>query len=170
MHLDINRNWDGSPGPGAAPTLQLQLRDVLSVRVDAPFHGDPPPELPPGPCPRLWEHEVVELFLLGAGDCYLEIELGPHEHHLVLQLEGRRHVVRSGLPIAFQARRSGARWQGEAQLPLAYLPEGLRALNAYAIFGPAGARQHLCYVPVPGPAPDFHRLECFAPCTLQQLR
>lgn len=42
----------------------------LEVLVEAPFFDDPPP--PTGsrgrPCDGLWDHEVVELFLLGEQD------------------------------------------------------------------------------------------------------
>ena len=57
--------------------------DGLRVAVDAPAHGDPPPCTPEGgPAPvgatwALWDHEVVELFVLGADDHYTELELGP---------------------------------------------------------------------------------------------
>ena len=137
--------------------------DSLCVEVEAAFHGDAPPPGPPGPAERLWEHEVVELFLLGDGERYLEIELGPHGHHLVLRLEGRRRVVEQGLAIAYEARREGAAWSGRARLPAAWLPPGLARCNAYAIHGTGAARRHLAAFPVPGPEPDFHCLERFGP-------
>ena len=77
--------------------------DHLSVQVRAPYHSDSPPPSPPGPMDFLWEYEVVELFLLGAGERYTEIELGPHGHHLVLQLVGCRNVVRRCIPVQYQA-------------------------------------------------------------------
>jgi len=131
--------------------------------VDAPFHGDPPPAAAPGPVDRLWDYEVVELFLLGEDERYLEIELGPGGHHLVLALAGRRELVASGLPLDFAAHIDGARWSGRASLPLHRLPPGLRAANAYAIHGTGPARRHLAAHPVPGPLPDFHRLDAFPP-------
>ena len=78
--LRIDRAWDGSPAdPGEAVTVVIEPHaDSLVIRVDAPFHGDPPPAGPPGPTEGLWEHEVVEAFLLGPGEEYLEVELGPH--------------------------------------------------------------------------------------------
>ena len=67
-NLAIDRTWDGQHiGDDEAVELRLSQRgDTLRVEVDAPFHGDPPPPGPPGPTWALWEHEVVELFLLGA--------------------------------------------------------------------------------------------------------
>ena len=40
---------------------------------------------------------------------------------------------------------------------------GLRAANAYTISGIGAERGYAAACPVPGGAPDFHRLECFAP-------
>ena len=57
---------------------------------------------------------------------------------------------------------------GSAVARLEDLPPGLAAANAYAIHGEGSARRYLAWTPVPGPAPDFHRLEYFAP--LEQAR
>ncbi len=50
-----------------------------------------------------------------------------------------------------------------ARVPRGHLPPGLSSANAYAMHGVAGHRRYLAAHPVRGPAPDFHRLECFAP-------
>ena len=134
----------------------------LRVDVDAPYWDDPAPSAAPGSCPGLFEFEVVELFLLGADDRYLEIELGPHGHHLVLELHGRRRPVREGLPIAYRAEITADRWRGRAHVPRDYCPPGLRALNAYTIRG-RSPRRYAAHRAVPGDGPDFHRLEHFAP-------
>jgi len=42
---------------------------------------------------------VVEAFFLGTDDRYLEVEVGPHGHYLVLQLHGSRNLVRDHVPI-----------------------------------------------------------------------
>ncbi len=39
---------------------------------------------------------------------------------------------------------------------------GFARANLYAIHGVGTARRHLAMTPVPGEAPDFHRLEYFA--------
>ncbi len=163
VQLGIARTWDGAdaaPGERAVVTLE-DAGERLRIAVDAPFHGDPAPPDPPGATWALWEHEVVELFVLGPGGRYTEIELGPHGHHLVLQLEGRRKVVRRKLPLTWQPRIEGARWTGLAWLERALLPPGPHRINAYAIHGVGEARRYLAWTPVPGPAPDFHRLEAF---------
>jgi len=161
----IDRTWSGMPARSdEAVELRFRLTaKALVVDVDAPFHDDPAPAGPPGASPGLWDFEVVELFVLAEPDHYLEIELGPHGHHWVLELRGRRQRVREGLPIQYQARRARGRWTGRATVPRAYLPPKVLRGNGYAIHGLGAERRYLAHFPVPGPAPDFHRLECFGP-------
>jgi hypothetical protein len=163
--LLVAQTWDGQPAPRSdwvKVELALSLEDV-AVTIDAPFHGDAPPPTPPGPTPGLWNHEVVELFLLGEGDQYLELELGPHGHFLVLELCGQRHVVREIPTLDYRVRQLGDRFVGQASIPLGLLPAGLHSLNAYAVHGPEDARQYLAWRGAPGRRPDFHRLETFGP-------
>ena len=167
----IDKTWDGHPiGPGEAARAEITAdRDRVVVSVESPFHADPPPASPPGPTDRLWEHEVVEVFLLGRDDAYLEVELGPHGHHLVLELRGVRNVVRRGLPLDYRSRIEGSRWSGVATFPRAWLPAGLDRGNAYASHGAGRSRRHLAAFPVPGDAPDFHRLAAFGAFRFEHL-
>ena len=84
--IEVDTLWNGDPAqPGEA--VRITLRDGgphLLLLIDAPYHGDPAPDGPPGVFWKLWEHEVVELFVLGLADRYLEVEVGPHGHHLSL--------------------------------------------------------------------------------------
>ncbi len=163
--IAIARTWDGAPvKPDEAVTIELS-RDARAWRidVDAPFHDDPAPGAAPGPVMGLWEYEVVELFVLGSGEHYLEIELGPHGHHLVLELRGRRKVVRSALAIEFETARRGDRWRGRASVAAEAVPADATHFNAYAIHGTGEQRRYLAHAPVPGNAPDFHQLDCFVP-------
>jgi hypothetical protein len=165
--IDVRCLWDGTAArAGEAVRLHLTFDGPdLVIEVDAPFHGDPLPVGPPGPTAGLWAFEVVELFLVGqdASPRYTEIELGPAGHHLVLQLCGVRKPLRTGLDIAFTAVVEGARWRGRAVVPGGLLPPSLGSWNAYAIHGQGAQRRYLAAHPVPGDAPDFHRLEHFAP-------
>ncbi len=140
--------------------LRLSDRD-LRIVVSAPFHHDPPPPGEPGPTDRLWEHEVVELFVAGRDDRYTEVELSPWGHHLVLRLQGIRHVVDAQLPLAFRARQCGARWIGAARLDRELFPPPPWRANAYAIHGEGAARRFLAATPLPGEQPDFHQPERF---------
>lgn len=161
----IDRTYDGQPAHRSDRVeISFELRDrTLVIDVDGPWHRSPLPPGPPGPTDGLWDYDVVELFLLGAEERYLEIELGPAGHHLLLELHGRRHPVRTKLPIDYRALREGGRWRGAARIPGAYLPPRLERGNAYAIFGRPPSRRYLAHYPVLGTEPDFHRLEHFGP-------
>ncbi len=161
--LVIERTWAHQPVPPAAQvTVTVRaLAEHLAVEVDAPWHGDPPPPGPPASTPGLWGYEVVELMLLGADHRYLEVELSPHGHWLVLSLAGVRQVERQGHPLAYRVRRLGGRWQGVAAVPWAWLPPGCDRLNAFAIHGQGEGRQYLAWRPAGGAQPDFHQLGAF---------
>ena len=163
VRLPIERTWDGTPAhPDEVASVTLRWTDGgLEVLVRAPFHGDPAPEAPPGATWALWEHEVVELFVVGPNQRYTEVEIGPHGHHLVLQLDGVRNIVARELPLELSVEHAEGRWSARAVLAAALLPPGPHTVNAYAIHGRGAHRRHLAWTPVPGPAPDFHRVECF---------
>lgn len=168
--LRIESLWNGEPAqPDEVVVVQLTGdEDHLILSVDAPYHGDPPPEGSPGSRWKLWNHEVVEVFISGLGHPtpYLEVELGPHGHHLVIQLQGERGVVHAQLPLAYQAQIRGDRWSATAWVPRHYLPLPPHRINAFAIHGQADDRRYLAWSPPLGDTPDFHRLESFLPITL----
>ena len=164
FHFELRRTWNDEPLlPGEFGSIELRLGDAVEIEIEAARHGDPPPPGPPGRCDGLWNHEVVELFLLGVDEQYLELEFGPHGHYLALRLAGRRHVVASDLVVEYAVGGSAERWSGRARTARTALPPALAAANAYGIHGRGAARRHLAWAPVPGEAPDFHRLERFAP-------
>jgi len=166
--LTVASTWDGEP-IGADEQVRVRLRLTareLRIAVRAPFHGDPAPPGEPGAMDRLWEHEVVELFVAGVasggGDVpYTEIELSPWGHHWVLQLHGVRRVVATGMPIAFRSYRRGEAWLGAARLDRALLPPPPWRVNAFAIHGTGDERRFLAATALPGPQPDFHQPERF---------
>ncbi len=163
----VAASWDGRPAPRHE---HVRVRVGWSeagarVEIDAPYHGDPAPlaSADAGPTWGLWDHEVAEVFLLGPDQRYTEIELGPHGHWLVLELAGVRQVTQRVSGLAAQCAIHGDRWTGLLEVPWHHLPTRLERWNAYAIHGVGSARRYLALSPVPGEAPDFHRLECFAP-------
>ena len=166
--LTVGRTWDGELlAPAARSTLRIGYdADHLQIEVDAPYAGDPAPAGPPGPTDKLWEHEVVELFVLGADQRYTEIELSPHGHHLGIRLEGVRNRVEVGFPMIFEATVAGDRWRGAARVARALLPDPPLKCNAYRVSGTAPLRRYEAMVAVPGERPDFHRLDRFAPWLL----
>ena len=54
----------------------------------------------------LWDYEVVEIFFLASKneEMYLELEFGPHGHHLGLLLHGRRNCLIHSFPITYKAK------------------------------------------------------------------
>jgi hypothetical protein len=168
ISLRIGHDWQGRElAPEQCAELTLQLRaQHLEIELDAPYFADPAPPGPVGATDRLWEYEVCELFIADAGDHYLEVELSPHGHHLVLELRGVRKVVRSGLPLEYRVACSGGRYQGLARVPQNYLPERAVRANAYLIHGVGSARSYCAHSPPLGEAPDFHRLASFVPLAL----
>lgn len=169
ISLRIAHDWAGRAlPPEHCAELKLQLRaDELEIALDAPYFADPAPPGPVGPTDRLWEFEVCELFIADAGEHYLEVELSPHGHHLVLELRGVRNIVRSGLPITYRVACAGGRYRGSARVPRSYLPEGAARANAYLIHGAGNERSYCAHSPPLGAAPDFHRLASFVPLVLE---
>lgn len=168
--VEVGFTWDGQIAPReerAFVTLEA-TRGGLRITVEAPYHGDPAPAAPVGSTDGLWTHEVVEVFVTGLAPAgqpvpYLEVELSPHGHHLVLDLIGVRNPLRTREDLPYEARILGSRWQGVALVPWTWLPARPNRFNVYAIHGEGEARRHLAMAPVPGLAPDFHRLDRFVP-------
>lgn len=179
----------------------------FSISAKTAYGGQPAPPCPPGSCPGLWDYEVrpdrhtlllmlrpglvigalyflqvVEVFILGHDERYLEVELGPHQHYLgmstrtkpvprrvltlsasraltVLQFSGVHACTAEGLPVEYTASidREGRTWQGQARLPKSYLPprrEGeVFRINAYAIRGEGAERRYLAMYPSTGGEP-----------------
>jgi hypothetical protein len=165
LQLRIARTWDGReiPPERMATVVLGEDADAVAIEVDAPFADDPSPPAPPGPTEALWEFEVVEVFFLGDDEHYTEVELGPHGHHLVLQLRGRRCIVAAALPLVHAPTIDGARWRSRALLERRLLPTGALRVNAYRICGRGRDRAYFAHAPCSGPAPDFHDLDTFVP-------
>lgn len=161
MRIVVGHTWDGRALAGdERVVLELASADGgLRVGIEAPFHGDPPPPGPPGDTPGLWNFEVVELFVFGDDGRYLELEFGPHGHHLVLELHGVRRVVRQVPALEYACAVSEGRWRGVASVPIDLLPVGAARWNAHAIHGTGEGRRHLSAIPAGGARPDFHRPE-----------
>ncbi|MCW7754015.1 hypothetical protein OOT00_08450 [Desulfobotulus sp. H1] len=163
--LDILNDWQGRNIPEKERgQIQFSIDSHgLSIWTDAPYFADPAPATPPGSTDRLWEYEVVELFFVSDNGRYMEIEMGPHGHYLVLLLKGIRCLEKAHIPMEFQSVVKDKRWQGKARILLRYLPLPLMGANAFAIHGPAEQRRYLCAFPTGGDQPDFHQPAFFPP-------
>lgn len=175
-HLEITKTWNGHPvSREHHVNINLKYDQNLTIEVSSPFYNNP--HLPdmtdrPGTMDKLYNYEVVEVFLLGENDHYLEVELGPKGQYLVLELKGYRNVTR--YPIAlphYQSKVSGRRWTGTALIPKDILPAKISRINCYAIYGTEPKRTYLALSPAPSnnpnyTAPDFHRLELFQPISI----
>ncbi|MCB9507297.1 MAG: hypothetical protein H6700_08145 [Myxococcales bacterium] len=163
IRLDVAWTWDGAPArpDECAAVVVRRAGGQLVVDIDAPFHGDPPPPAAAGELDGLWNHEVVELMLVGASGRYLELEVGPHGHSLAIALSGVR-VREALLDLAsVDVAISDGRWQARVTLDGRHVPPGVTAANAFAIHGIGTARRFLCAAPTRGERPDFHRLAEF---------
>ena len=164
--IRIESEWNGDAvSPRHWITIHLLEREsTLEVRISAPYYGDPAaPKTPPGPTDGLWEYEVVELFIYGVNDEYIEIELAPSGHHLVLRLNGVRNIVDSKLSVAYEATIHAGRWTATANIEKTLLPTAPLRWNATAIHGSHDQRTYLSWNPLPGEAPDFHQPEATRP-------
>ncbi|XP_046655409.1 uncharacterized protein LOC124348996 isoform X2 [Daphnia pulicaria] len=159
--------------------LHVQLDASLTnliLNVSAPFYNDPAPEKTNGgPFADLYKYEVVHLYLLGYPDLkYLEIELGPWGHYLVVFWNGYYNKVGSlDSPLKYSFNRFGSHWNGSATIPLTYLPPRVYAMNAHSTHGADEKRQSNSLYPVPEgsnqSSPDYHNLKNYKFVDLTEL-
>jgi hypothetical protein len=163
LELPVERSWNGRDElPALAGALRLtRTRGFLVVEACFPRReGARIPDRAPGSrVGDLYTYDVAECFLAGDDGRYLEIEIGPGGHFLVLSFESRRRRSEEHETLALDVCDAGDAWHWRQSLrvPEALLPARLRALNAFAIFG----ELHLAYAPLPGEAPDFHQPAAF---------
>jgi hypothetical protein len=166
LTLPIERYWDGAPCPHAHlhGRVELAARDD-GLEVTASLPHQPAPRIPASPrgarVADLWEYDVVECFLAGAGGRYLEVELGAGGHFLVLSFSAPRVLsdAHEALALRVDFASDAHGWRSRVVLGPELVPGPLVALNAFVIAGAA----HLAYAPLPGSAPDFHQPARFPP-------
>ena len=170
VSLRVDKLWSGGVCSDDRLWAQLNLSkqtEGLRVCVKAPMiHEQRVPDAPMGSrVEKLWEHDVVELFLVGPGHQYLELELGAGGHWLLLSFDSIRHrrdSFETFKPIVKFKKTSEKSWTSEIIIPWKMIPENLRALNVFAIM----AGQFMAMSPVPGDEPDFHQPDLFPQATL----
>ncbi|TRY79197.1 hypothetical protein TCAL_05125 [Tigriopus californicus] len=170
--FEVTNEWNGRPITDHETKISMtfsEAKDGVKIELRAPFFNDPPPpETKPGqPCFKLWDHEVVEVFLLNSKNGnYLELEFGPHGQHLVLLLTTNKKCIKHSLPLEYSAEidLENGTWRGKALVPLSYIPPGVDKFNIYGIHmdqAKPGDRVYESLFPVPGEQADFHRTQFF---------
>ena len=167
MNYELRQYWNGEEC-SKADRVRLSVEEdgcFVRLQVTAPFYKDPRPKAPVGSTPQLWEYEVVEWFVVGQGQPvpYLEVELGPYGHYLVLELKGIRTVVNTYETLRYATVIHGDWWEGTAFIPKKWLPNAPVTHNAFAIHGQGDRREFMTLYPTLGEKPDFHRLQTFRP-------
>ena len=170
MQWLIDKYWWGK-ALLAEDWVRVQVRAMpagLQVLVRAPWYGDPLPEAEPGFVDKLWEYEVVELFVAAKAnpETYVELEFGPGGHYWAARFAGVRRQVKP-LSISYQSRvleadlQERRAWEGEALVAWEDLPRGDFIGNAYSIHGLGKNRQYCAAHKVPGENADFHQPQRF---------
>lgn len=196
-HLKLNHftSWRAEDGSveiyqgDRAPIVTLcdDNPDTLSIIISAPWLMNPAPNAPRGRLWKLWEYEVVELFISGADGHYLELEFGPWEHHLALSFSNVRSLSDDQCVLdklefwrsSSSNVSSESRWGVSCEVDRSLLPPP-HCLNSYALginafwcFDRAEDSSHSdlesqnevmrrervysCAAQLPGMTPNFHQ-------------
>lgn len=158
--FEIEREWSGQV---LGERIAVEVH-AGGLSVAAPFFGEDTRPDGEGFCARLWEHEVVEVFLGREDGAYVELEFGPFGHWLVLAFSGyRQGGPVHGLVNGCRVTREAGAWRGELALEPRWWREVLDRStvgNAYAIHTTQGRRRYCAAHPAAdGSRPDFHRRE-----------
>jgi len=162
LSIRVDRLWNGDKCPDERVNCVFELSTVsdgLRIKVESPILHEQhiPIEAAIGTrVEGLWNFDVVELFLVGPGHQYLEIELGAGGHFLVLGFDRIRHRSKDHAnfqPVLQFHKTQQKTWVSELTIPWKIIPENLRAVNAFMI----ASGQFLAYSQLPGDKPDFHQ-------------
>lgn len=166
LSLHVRQLWNGNVCPDervwADVTLASQS-DGLAVHAEAPVLHDQliPQDTPMGTrVEGLWNFDVVELFLVGPGHRYFELELGAGGHFLALSFDCIRHRSDdhlSWIPLIQYHKTPEKTWVAHLVIPWSMIPENVRALNVFVY----AAGQYLAMSQLPGSSPDFHQPDHF---------
>lgn len=189
----MNKTWDGRPSVASPYKINFAINAAtgdIVLQVDAPFFNDAPPPGEPGKCLKVYDYEVVEVFIAAYPNDddaasaqyspYLEVQIGPHGHYnLVFFLQEGDFAnmdtsIELDRPPTAKINPKTGRWTAEVAIPSFFLPEPVCGddlsitwmMNAYAMHGQGEQREYIAYSPVPGPKPNFHQLRHFCPLVL----
>lgn len=165
LQFTIDRLWSDEVCKDERVKADVSLgfkKSGLFIRIEAPvLHNQSIPNVPMGSrVDKLWTFDVVEIFLVGPGHKYLEIELGAGGHYLILGFDSIRNKSNDFLyfePVIHFSKTNEKTWVSETEIPWSIIPENLRAMNAFVI----ASGQFLALSPLPGAEPDFHQPDFF---------
>jgi len=170
----LGKDWHGAEISPAAGFALAQDGERLWFLASRAKPAAPHPEARPGKfVPRLWEHDVAELFLADlASGRYLEFNLAPNGAWWNAEFTAPR-VRTDGANLAmpdvqtFAEQATDGSWVAALSLPLdvlqariGYGPE-TRANVTFILDSPA--QRFLTATDLGGGEPDFHRPDRFAP-------
>lgn len=165
LTLKLNKLWNGQDCQDDRLFVEVTMarkKEGLDIAVVSPMlHEQKIPEAPIGTrVDGLWDYDVVELFIVGPGHRYVELELGAGGHWLLLEFDRIRHRNREYKefdPLLKYEHTAEKMWKSQLVLPWNLITENVRAMNVFGIL----AGQFLALSPVPGSEPDFHQPDCF---------
>lgn len=170
--IHLTQLWNGEPAPaghGGRTALTVES-GLLSLSWDLALSAEPRmPAAEPGFTDRLWEHDVLELFLCSRNkpERYLELEFGPGGHWLALSFSDVRvrEAELAELHPELRNEVQPGRWRGRAALPVALVAKhaGPAPWKGLVASVTGEQRVHACWPRLPGSAADFHQPESWAP-------
>lgn len=145
--------------------------------------------------PGLHNYEVVEIFIAScfndeslSENPYLEIQVGPHGHYMVVSFDRQQHWETQNASITLETLpetkidRQLGRWFSEVSIPSYLLPEPICSFNLSevtarwnvnfcAINGVGENRKYYSHASFPAAAaPNFHQLDYFVPLILSESK
>lgn len=125
---------------------------------------------PSGRRDKLWDRDVVEVFLQPNGDDprrYKEFEVSPNGFWIDLDIApGEKHDLNSGLKRRVEVDEKRKTWTAVLLLPMKRLtahfdPAAAWRVNFFRVEGTEEPRFYSAWRPTGTPAPNFHVQECF---------
>ena len=203
FNLEITDDWRGNIIENSSIHVSISINnkiDSLIVHIKAPYYSFHEVELtdkylPKGRLERLWEYEVVELFISQPDTSnasltpYTELIVGPHGHYLLLKHTGQGNWSEcidtyTLNEVSITLDEVSNSWSSDVTVPLNLLPSPLSvsvkddesrsegipcyqwAFNAFAVHGSEPNRTYMSYQAVPGDYPNFHQIKYFVPLIL----
>jgi alpha-galactosidase len=172
--IRFDRDWQGKHADPKRETevRLLWTREVLYLRFLAHYSSVTvfPDAEPSGRRDRLWDRDVVEVFLQPAGSHgqrYKEFEVSPNGFWIDLDIgPGEKRNLQSGLRRRVKIDEQNKTWMAETALPMKSLttqfdPTKAWRANFFRVEGATEPRFYSAWRPTGTPVPNFHVPEAF---------